>query len=73
MRVKGQHNGGSVMRVSVTDEFVDDLAMPTMDAVKDADGEPGILEGCCFEGMIMLQSIKKPPNWRLNIILLCLI
>jgi hypothetical protein len=33
-----------MVRVCISDEFLNDLAMPAMDAVKDADGEPGILK-----------------------------
>ena len=44
MGVKGQQDGGGVVRVRIADEFLNDLAMPAMNAVKDADGEPGILK-----------------------------
>jgi hypothetical protein len=44
------------------DQLADNLAMPAMDAIKDADGEPCVLYRNFFEGMIMSHRIKKPPD-----------
>jgi hypothetical protein len=45
-------------------EPVDDFAVPAMDAVENSDGQPRILDGNFFEGMVMFHGEMrrgKPP------------
>jgi hypothetical protein len=66
---KGQQDGGSAFGMRPAGQPANDLAVPAMDTVEDADSQPGILHGVkrgamrgyFFEGVIMSHEMKKPP------------
>jgi hypothetical protein len=60
MWVKGQHDGRGMICMGIADKLFDDFTMSAMDAVIYSNGQPGILQGNFFEGLIM-SHIKKPP------------
>ncbi len=56
MRVKREHNGKRIICMSASHKPIDDLLMSAMDTIKDANGQPGILEGNFIEGTVMLHG-----------------
>jgi hypothetical protein len=56
MREEGQYDGRCPVCMCACRELADDLMMAAMDAVEDADGQPGVLEFEVVEGAEMCHS-----------------
>lgn len=56
MRVEGKQNGRRAIFIRACREMVKDSLMTAMDAIKDANRQPGVLNRNVGEGTIMLHS-----------------